>query len=194
MKDRLSLAAVLQGFSHYGCKLQGAKAEIVSLPRYMRYWSDPQDRLTLAFVKLHPLWLGTAQATSARGGCQSKWAQTTIRNLIALLDERTAPGYRDPTPPVVRPKDPLTGRSIYRTALGRTAVRPFGKVFAAAQQYMQMLGELDSKLSVEELRAQVATIPDSAETLTCELFINDSYHRSLLYLARTEAGRPDRCA
>ena len=91
-EDRLSLAAVVQGFNHYGCTLRGAKFEILSLPRYMQYWSDPQDRLMLGFVKLHPLWLGTAQATSARGGCESKWAQTTMRNLIALLDERTRPG------------------------------------------------------------------------------------------------------
>ena len=78
-EDRLSLAAVVQGFNHYGCTLRGAKFEILSLPRYMHYWSDPQDRLMLGFVKLHPLWLGTAQATSARGGCESKWAQTTMR-------------------------------------------------------------------------------------------------------------------
>jgi hypothetical protein len=58
---------------------------------------------------------------------------------------------------------------------------PFGKRFAAAQQYMQARGLLDATLSLQELRAQVAAIPDTAATLTCEYFVNDSYHVSLLY-------------
>jgi hypothetical protein len=181
LEDKLSLSAVIQAFNFSACKLKGADVDAVSLVRYMGYWRTQQEQLSLALVKLHPLWLGTAQAISNRGGCQGQWAQTTLRNLFRLLDERTRPGYRDPTPPVVRPKDPLSGQTIYRSALGRTAVMPFGKRFAAAQQYMQMRGLLDAKLSLQELRAQVAAIPDTAETLTCEYFINDSYHRSLLY-------------
>ena len=181
LEDKLSLSAVIRGFEHHRCKIKGADADAATVLRYMGYWKNSEEQLTLAFTKLHPLWLGTIETISNRGGCQSQWAQATLRNLFRLLDERTRPGYRDPTPPVVRPKDPLSGQTIYRSALGRTAVMPFGQRFATAQQYMQMRGLLDGSLSLQDLRAQVAAIPDTAETLTCEYFINDSYHVSLLY-------------
>ena len=175
-EDRLSLAAVVQGFNHYGCTLRGAKFEILSLPRYMQYWSDPQDRLMLGFVKLHPLWLGTAQATSARGGCESKWAQTTMRNLIALLDERTRPG--------AAPSPSSPPKSVVPTPapLGPRFMRAFPLSFDQAFMHVftrQSRGR-GNPGTAEALRTQVSAIPGNWPVLRC-LYAIEGGHISTGY-------------
>jgi hypothetical protein len=171
-EDKLSLAAIVQGFNHSGCEVRSANVDAATLTRYMSYWnSDQATQLSLALVKLHPLWLGTIETISNSGGCGSQWTQTTMRNLFALLDERTRAGS-PPERPRTPEREPRPG-DVPGTRLLKSYVMTFDSAFMNV--FTRQSRGRGNPGTAETLRTQVSAIPGTALVLRCVYSVDGGF-------------------